>query len=86
MNVEIRWLEDRPDRGTKDFESFLMGVEEGVTPVAVEKVFKAWLEERVRGRNIIVADLEIYVDGEFYLVERDEESKLFQRIGAAAGK
>jgi hypothetical protein len=57
-------------------------VGEKVTPIGVEKVFKAWLEENFKGMNIIVTDLEILVNGEFYILKREEENKLFQRIGA----
>ena len=87
MKVEIRWLVDKVDGKTPmEFESFLRSVDEKVTPVAVEKVFKAWLEEKVKGKNIIVSDLEILVDGEFYILEREEENKLFKRIGDASGR
>jgi hypothetical protein len=77
---------EKSDGNPRQFESFLMNVDENVTPVAVEKTFKAWLEERIKGRNIIVSDLEILVDGVFYILERQEENRLFQRIGTAAGK
>ncbi|HUL39286.1 MAG TPA: hypothetical protein VLU38_03255 [Methanomassiliicoccales archaeon] len=87
MKVEIRWLVDKADgRTPPEFESFLRRVDEKVTPVAIEKVFKAWLEEKVRGKNIIVSDLEILVDGEFYILEREEENRLFRRIGDASGR
>ena len=56
-----------------------------MTAGAVEEAFKAWLEEMVRGRNIIVSDLELFVDGKFCILGREEENNLFQRIGAAAG-
>lgn len=56
-----------------------------MTAGAVEEAFKAWLEEKARGRNIIVSDLELFVDGKFCILGREEENNLFQRIGAAAG-
>ena len=59
MKVEIRYLVDKADGSPREFESFLKNVDEMVTPVGVEKAFKAWLEEKVRGRNIIVSDQEI---------------------------
>ncbi len=86
MKVEIRYLVDKTDGGPSEFESYLKNVEEMVTPVGVEKVVKAWLEESIKGRNIIVSDIEILVNNVFYVLEREEENRLFQRIGAAAGK
>lgn len=87
MKVEIRWLEERPGSDVpKDFRSFLKHVDESVTPVAVEETFKAWLKERVEGRNVIISDLEITVDDQFYLLEQEEENRLFQRIGTASGR
>ncbi|MDD1756858.1 MAG: hypothetical protein LUQ39_08510 [Methanomassiliicoccales archaeon] len=86
MKVEIRYLVDKADGGPRGFESYLKNVEEMVTPVGVEKAFKAWLDEKVKGRNIIISDLEIIVNGVFYILEREEENKLFQRIGTAAGR
>jgi hypothetical protein len=86
VKVEIRYLVDKADDSLRHFESFLMNVDEVVTPVGVEKVFKAWLEEKVKNKNIIVSDLEIMVNGIFYVLEREDENKLFKRIGAAAGK
>jgi len=79
-------LVDKADDSSRHFESFLMNVDEMVTSVGVEKVFKSWLEEKVKGRNIIVSDLEIMVNGIFYVLEQEDENKLFKRIGAAAGK
>lgn len=86
MRVEIRYQVDRADGSPRSFESFLMNVDEMVTPVGVEKVFKSWLDEKVKGKNIIVSDLEIMVNGVFYVLEAEDENKLFKRIGAAAGK
>ncbi|MDD1748206.1 MAG: hypothetical protein LUQ16_10635 [Methanomassiliicoccales archaeon] len=86
MKVEIRYLVDKADGGPSEFESYLKNVEEMITPVGVEKAVKAWLEERIRDRNIIVSDLEILVNNVFYVMEREEENKLFKRIGAAAGR
>lgn len=57
-----------------------------MTASAVEETFKAWLEERVWDRNIIVSDLELFVDGKFFILDPEEEKKLFQRIGTAKGK
>ena len=86
MKVEIRYLVDKTDGGPSEFESYLKNVEEMVTPIGVEKVVKSWLEERIKGRNIIVSDIEILVNNVFYVLEREEENRLFQRIGAAAGR
>jgi hypothetical protein len=86
MKVEIRYLVDKTDGSPSEFESYLKNVEEMVTPIGVEKVVKAWLEERIKGRNIIVSDIEILVNNVFYVLEREEENRLFQRIGAAAGR
>ena len=86
MKVEIRYLVDKTDGGPSEFESYLKNVEEMVTPIGVEKVVKSWLEERIKGRNIIVSDIEILVNNVFYMLEREEENRLFQRIGAAAGR
>lgn len=86
MKVEIRYLVDKADGGPSEFESYLKNVEEMVTPVGVEKTIKTWLEERIKGRNIIVSDLEILVNNVFYVLEAEDENKLFKRIGAAAGK
>jgi hypothetical protein len=86
MRVEIRYLVDRADGSPSEFESYLMNVEEMITPVGVEKAVKAWLQERILGRNIIVSDLEILVNTVFYILEAEEENKLFKRIGAAAGR
>lgn len=87
MKVEIRWLEERPGvEGSRGFRSFLKEVEEKVTSIAVEEAFRSWLDDKVRGKNIIVSDLEITVDDEFYILEREEENGFFQRIGAASGK
>ncbi|MEM0448768.1 MAG: hypothetical protein QW520_02980 [Methanomassiliicoccales archaeon] len=87
MKVEIRWLEESPDgKVPKDFRSFIKNVDEKITPVAVEEAFKSWLKEKVEGRNVVISDLEITVDDQFYVLEREEENKLFQRIGAASGK
>ena len=86
MKVEIRYLVDKTDGGPSEFEYYLKNVEEMVTPIGVEEVVKAWLEERIKGRNIIVSDIEILVNNVFYMLEREEENRLFQRIGAAAGR
>jgi hypothetical protein len=86
MKVEIRYLVDKADGGPSEFESYLKNEEEMVTPIGVEKVVKAWLEERIKGRNIIVSDIEILVNNVFYILEREEENRLFKRIGLAAGK
>ena len=86
MKVEIRYLVDKADGGPSEFESYLKNEEEMVTPIGVEKVVKAWLEERIKGRNIIVSDIEILVNNVFYVIEREEENRLFKRIGAAAGR
>jgi hypothetical protein len=56
-----------------------------VTAGAVEEALKAWLEERVRDRNIIVSDLELFADGKFCILDQEGENKLFQRFGVAAG-
>lgn len=86
MKVEIRYLVDRADGNPRGFESYIKNVEEMVTPVGVEKVIKSWLDEKVKRKNIIISDIEIMVNGIFYILEQEDENKLFKRIGAAAGK
>ncbi len=86
MKVEIRYLVDKGDGSERHFESYLKEVEEMVTPIGVEMVIKAWLDERIKGKNVIVSDLEILVNNVFYILETEDENKLFRRIGAAAGK
>ena len=85
MKVEIRYLVDKADGSPKEFEPYLKNVEEMVTPIGVEKVVKAWLEERIKGRDIIISDIGILVNNVFYVLEREQENRLFQRTGAAAG-
>jgi hypothetical protein len=50
----------------------------------VEKVFQEWLEDKVKGKNIVVTDLEIYVDGKFYPLSREEEEQYMIRIGSSS--
>ena len=87
MKIEIRWLEDKMgDDKASEFRTFIKMVEGDVTPVAVEEAFSSWLEEKVKGRNIVVEDLEITVDDEFYVLEPEQENLMFQRIGSASGR
>jgi len=84
--VEIRWKE----QGThEDLTAFSGSIEEakGVDiATAIEIVFKSWLENRIRGRSVVVTDLELYLDGEFLRLTREEENAYLIRINEASGK
>jgi|WetSurMetagenome_2_1015567.scaffolds.fasta_scaffold96864_3 hypothetical protein len=86
--IEIRWLERRTDIEETGVKSFIKTLDEpGLDSMsAVEKVFKEWLEKKVKGRKVIVSDVEIYVDGKLYPMEKTEENALYRRIGDAAGQ
>ena len=86
MRVEIRWLERAVRDNQAEFNSYLKDMNRTDTPSAVETTFKTWLDEKVKGRKIIVSDLEFYVDGRFYPLEMAEENQYFRRIDDAADK
>jgi len=85
MKVEIRYLVDKANGSLIELGSNLKNVDDMVTPVGVEKAFKVWLEEKVGGRNHSIRPGD-QVNGIFYILEREEENKLFQMVVLAAGK
>lgn len=86
--IEIRWLERRTDVDETAVRSYLKILDDHNMDSlsAVEMVFEDWLQKKVRGRKIMVSDLEILTDGKLYPMEKSEENKLYQRIGDAAGQ
>lgn len=82
--VEIRWIEEGTHNGINSFSGFMERIEDMDAPSSVEKVFQEWLEGRVKGKSIVVTDLEIYVDGKFYPLSREEEEQYMIRIGSSS--
>jgi hypothetical protein len=82
--VEIRWMEEVTHDGINSFSGFIEKIEDMDAPSSVEKVFQEWLEDRVKGKSIVVTDLEIYVDGKFYPLSREEEEQYMIRIGSSS--
>lgn len=82
--VEIRWMEEGAHDGINSFSGFIERIEGMDAPSSVEKVFQEWLEDRVKGKSIVVTDLEIYVDGKFYPLSREEEEQYMIRIGSSS--
>jgi len=82
--VEIRWMEGDSDGTASTFNGFIAEVHDMDVPASVERVFQDWIEERVRGRRVVVTDLEIYVDGKFYPLSMEEENRYMIRIVSAS--
>ena len=82
--VEIRWMEEGTHDSINTFSGFMEKTEGMDAPSSVEKVFQEWLEGRVKGKSIVVTDLEIYVDGKFYPLSREEEEQYMIRIGSSS--
>ncbi|MDD1767284.1 MAG: hypothetical protein LUQ27_01780 [Methanomassiliicoccales archaeon] len=79
-------MEGDTDGTTSTFNGFIAEVHGMDAPASVESVFQEWIEERVRGRRILVTDLEIYVDGKFYPLSMEEENKYMIRIASVSGR
>jgi hypothetical protein len=85
--VEIRWKEVAKDDQLSDFNSYLKEMEDIDTPSAVEEGFSSWMKEHVEGNNSTISDLEIYVDGKYYPLERGNEADSFyKRLKEASGR
>ncbi len=85
--VEIRWKEVASDDKLSDFSSYLKEMEDVDTPSAVEDGFSSWMKEHVEGRKIIVSDIEIFVDGKYYPLERGNEADHFyKRLKEVSGR
>jgi poly(A) polymerase Pap1 len=85
--VEIRWKEVASDDELSDFNSYLKEMEDVDTPSAVEDGFSSWIKEHVEGRKIIISDMEIFVDGKYYPLERGNEADHFyRRLKEASGR
>jgi hypothetical protein len=78
--VEIRWMEEGTHDNIDSFNGFIQETDDLDVPSSVEKVFQEWLEERVKGKRVVVKHLEIYVDGKFYPISMQEEDRYMIRI------
>ncbi len=86
-SVEIRWKEVAADDKPSDFNSYLKEMEDTDTQSAVEEGFRSWMKEHVEGKRIIISDLEIFVNGKYYLLERgNEEASYYKRLKEASGR
>jgi hypothetical protein len=85
--VEIRWKEVATADEISDFNSYLKEMGDVDTPSAVEEGFCSWVKEHVEGKKIIVSDMEIFVDGKYYPLERGNEADHFyKRLKEASGR
>ena len=85
--VEIRWKEVAADDELSNFNSYLKEIEDVDTPSAVEDGFCSWVKDHVQGKKVIVSDMEIYVDGKYYPLERgNEEDHFYKRLKEASGR
>jgi poly(A) polymerase Pap1 len=85
--VEIRWKQVAPGDQLTDFNSYMKEMEDVDTPTAVEDAFSTWLKEKVEGKKVIVSDMEFYVDGEYFPIQRGNElSDYYKRLKEAAGR
>ena len=82
--IEIRWMEEGTQGNVSAFSGFIQEVQGLDVPGSVEKVFKEWIEERVRGKKIVVSELEIYVNGEFQPLSKEEEEQYMIRIASSS--
>ena len=86
-SVEIRWKEVAVGDKLSDFNSYIKEMEDMDTPSAVEEGFSSWMKEHVEGKKVIVSDLEIFVDGKYYQLERgNEEDHFYRRLKEASGR
>ncbi len=85
--VEVRWKEVAADDKLSDFNSYLKEMDDTDTPSAVEEGFSTWLKEHIEGRKVIVSDMEIFVDGKYYPLDRGNEAAGFYgRLKEASGR
>ena len=82
--VGIRWIQNGEHEGANTFSGFIIELRDMEVLDTVEKVFEEWIEEGVKIKNVVVTALEIYVDGTFYPLSREEEERYMIRIGSSS--
>jgi hypothetical protein len=79
VTIEVRWSEEGLGTGHAEWRGWERSYETTDPMEAIESAFHEWLDEKVRGRNLVLRELEFHVDGEYQIWRKEEYAHWMQR-------